>query len=212
MKLACLLLALALVAGCQPEGEQAPPPPAAGGGGGGSTGGGGGGGDVSFGNPGGERAGAPSAARNPQIEQRYERAVQKIKDRDFDGAYLELGSLVVENPDSNLAAKAMKDLEQVQTTLLAIPPTPHASLLSAKKFASKPVSVRGAFRPAAPGETETFWLDADGKKVRCRYSRLHAEAKRALATMPPGSKLLARGFWTTGAEPFLDVTLFKIES
>ncbi len=205
------LLVLALVAGCQPEGEQAPPPQASGGGGGGTSGGGGGGGgDVNFGNP--ERGTAPAAARNPQVELKYERAVQKIKDKDFDGAYLELGALVTEAPDTNLAAKAMKDLDSVQNTLLQLPPTPHAALLTSKKFASKPVSVRGAFRAAAAGTPETFWLDADNRKIKCRFPRLHAEAKRALATMPPGSKLLVRGFWNAGADPYLDVTLFKIES
>lgn len=204
------LLILAFVAGCNPEGEEAPPPPQAGGGGG-SHAGGGGGGDVSLGsNP--ERGGAPAAARNPKVELKYERAVQKIKDKDFDGAYLELGALVGEAPDTNLAAKAMKDLEQVQTTLLQIPPTPHASLLTSKGFASKAVSLRGAFRAGEAGAAETFWLDADKRKVKCRYPRLHPEAKRALATMPAGSKLLVRGFWNVGADPFLDVTLFKIES
>ena len=210
MKPSRWLLILALAAGCQPEGEQEPPPQA-GGGGGGTHAGGGGGGDVALGG-GPERGSAPAAARNPQIELKYERAVQKIKDRDFDGAYLELGALVMESPDSNLAAKAMKDLEQVQTALLAIPPTPPAGLLTSKKFASKPVSVRGAFRAAEAGAAETFWLDADKRKIKCRYPRLHAEAKRALATMPPGSKLLVRGIWNAGADPYLDVTLFKIES
>ena len=203
------ILLVAVLAACQPEGEETPPPPS--GGGGGSTGGGGGGGDVSFG--GGPGPGVPPAARNPQIELKYERAVQKIKDKDFDGAYLELGALVSEAPDSNMAAKAMKDLEMVQGQLLQIPPTPHASLLSSKKkFSAKGISVRGAFGAAPAGAAETFWLDADNRKVQCRYPRLHPEAKRALATMPAGSKLLVRGFWDAGADPFLDVTLFKIEN
>lgn len=204
------LLILALVAGCNPESGEAPPPPQAGGGGGAHAGGGGGG-DVPFGNH-RERGSAPAAARNPQVELKYERAAQKIKDKDFDGAYLELGALVGEAPDSNLAAKAMKDLELVQNTLLQIPPTPHASLLTSKKFASKGVSVRGVFRAGEAGAAETFWLDADKRKVKCRYPRLHPEAKRALATLPAGSTLLVRGFWNAGADPFLDVTLFKIES
>lgn len=206
------LAALALSA-CNPDSEPPPPPPAAGGGGGSSSGGGGGG-DVRFGPGNTNREGAPAATRNPQVEQKYDRAVKKIKENDFDGAYLELGALLSEAPDTNIATRAMKDLENVQNRLLAIPPTPPAQVLSApKKFAEKPISLRGTFlaTDAAAGP-EAFWLNADGKKVQCRYPRLHTEAKRAIATMPAGSKLLVRGFWKAGATPFLDVTLFKIES
>lgn len=210
---AAALAALALSA-CNPGEEPPPPPPAAGGGGGGASSQGGGGGDVQFGAANTNREGAPAATRNPQIEQKYDRAVKKIKDNDFDGAYLELGSLLSEAPDTNVATRAMKDLETVQNQLLAIPPTPASQMLSKpKKFSGKPLSVRGTFLAVdAAAGPDTFWLNADGKRVQCRYPRLHPEAKRAISTMPAGSKLLVRGFWKAGETPFLDVTLFKIES
>lgn len=205
------LLAALAVGGCDQNQNEQQAPPQAGGGGGGAPSGGGGGGDVPLG--GGEPRQAPPAKRNPALEDRYDRAVKKINQKDYDAAYVELGALVSESPDSNLAARAAKDIEQVQGQLLAIPPTPPKEVLSKpKKFDQKPLSLLGAYRAVAPGDApESFWVDAEGGKVQCRYPRLHPEAKRALATMPAGTKLLVRGFWKAEAAPYLDVSLFKIE-
>ena len=104
----------------------------------------------------------------------------------------------------------------MQGQLLSSPPTPAGDILAAPvKFQDKPVSVRGAFKPGGPeGEAgEYFFIDAEGGRLKCRYGRLHADAKKAIATLPTGSKLLMRGYIrSTGADRYLDISLFKIES
>lgn len=210
LRLAGLLLVAALAGvACQEE-EDKPAPQQSGGGGGGSKPSGGGG-DVNLAAP--RQASAPAPA-NPDLRARYERALQKMKDKDYDSAYVDLGAVVTQAPDSLEAQKAAKELEEVQNQLLRLPPTPPRRLLAApKKFAEQPLSLRGLFRPPPDGGfPESFGLESEGGKVECRYERLHADAKKALNTLPSGTRLLVRGYWKAKAKPnFLDVSIFKIE-
>lgn len=210
LRLAGVLLLAALAGlGCQEE-EGDKPAPQQGGGGGGSKPSSGGG-DVNLATP--RQAPAPAPA-NPDLRARYERALQKMKEKDYDSAYVDLGAVVTQAPDSQEAQKAAKDLEEVQNRLLQLPPTPPRQLLSApKKFGEKPLSVRGLFRPPPDGGfPESFGLEAEGGKVECRYERLHSDAKKALNTLPSGTKLLVRGYWKAKSKPnYLDVSIFKIE-
>jgi hypothetical protein len=215
MKRAVLMVAFALLASaaCQPENEDKPQAAAPSGGGGGAPPQGGGG-DVLVAP---EDKPAPVAAKaRPDLEGRYERALKRIHTKDYDSAYLELASILTEAPDSDTASKAAKDLEQVQGQLLSSPTTPAGDLLAKPaKFQDKPVSVRGAFRPGGPaGDAgEYFFIDAEGGRLKCRYSRLHADAKKAISTLPTGSKLLMRGYMrSAGTDNYLDISLFKIES
>lgn len=206
-----LAFALLLPLGCSEEGGEKPAPQQTGGGGGGSKPSSGGG-DVNL--AAGPRPAPAPPPTNPDLKVRYDRALAKIKDKDYDSAYLDLGALVTEAPDSQEGAKAAKDLEDVQNQLLGLPPTPPKQVLSApRKFSEKPLSLRGLFRPPPDDKSpESFHLEAEGGKVECRYPRLHTDAKKALGTLPTGTKLLVRGFWRTKSKPnFLDVSLFKIE-
>ena len=216
MKRAALMIALACFASaaCQPETSDQPQQPAPSGGGGGAPPSGGGG-DVLVAPESGP-APVQSAAPRPDMEGRYERALKRIKTKDFDSAYLELASILTEAPESDTAAKAAKDLEQVQGQLLSSPSTPVGDILAAPvKFQDKPVSVRGAFKPGGPEGIagEYFFVDAGGGRLKCSYNRLHADAKRAIATLPVDSKLLLRGYMrSAGTDHYLDISLFKIES
>ena len=217
MKRAALLLAFAFLAplACQQTEEDTSKTATTPGGGGGAPPSSGGG-EVFVAPETTKAAPVAAAAPRPDLENRYERALKRIKGRDYDSAYLELASILTEAPDSDTASKAAKDLEQVQGQLLSSPTTSPRDLLAKPvKFQDKPVSVRGAYSPGGPaGEAgEYFYVDAGGGRLRCGYSRMHADAKKAIVTLPVGTKLLMRGYMRkTGNDNYLDISLFKIES
>lgn len=172
----------------------------------GASGGQGGGGDVAI-----------AGASDGTIADRYEKALQLIKDKDWDGARDQLQEAYRRSESAEVKKEIQGHLQMVEQGILAQPTVTGPEIFAhAPKLLEKRVSLRGKLVQggAVAKVTYYFWLDS-GSKVQCRFPALPLELKRQILSLPDGSQVLVRGTvkppWGSNPNPYVELSYFKLE-
>lgn len=175
--------------------------------GGGSGDTGGGGGQVAL--SGGEDQGT--------IADKYETALKKIRERDWDGAREELLEALKRSEGKDIQKEIQGHLQLVERGILSQPTVLTGEVLGAQdKMLGTRISMRGYFTPGGPvGKVSYyFWLDAGGK-IQCRYEALDLESKKKILLLNEGAIVLVRGVlkspWGSNPNPYLELNYFRLE-
>ncbi|MDE2293312.1 MAG: hypothetical protein KGL53_14620 [Elusimicrobia bacterium] len=205
---ALLALAALLFAACGDQPDQSKPAAQDDGGGahGASADAGGGGGMVAVG---GGSAGT--------IADRYEKALDLIKKKDWDGARVELLAAYARTDDDGVKREIRQHLAAVDQGILSEPTysTPQV-FAGAPSLMEKKLSMRGTLLQGGPVAKVTyyFWLNA-GKRIQCRFQDLTLEDKKTILGLGDGSQVLVRGTlkpaWGSDPDPYLDLDYFRLE-
>lgn len=172
----------------------------------GASTGGGGGGDVAI-----------AGSSDGTIADRYEKALNLIKEKDWDGARDQLQEAYRRTESAEVKKEIQGHLQMVEQGILAQPTVTGPEIFAhAPKLLEKRVSLRGKLMQggAVAKVTYYFWLES-GSKVQCRFPALPLEQKRQILGLPDGSQVLVRGTvkppWGSNPNPYVELSYFKLE-
>lgn len=167
---------------------------------------GGGSGQVSMGTSGTREGGG----------RRYERAIKRIKNEEFD----EARELLLEELHRGSGANTADIQTQLRVTERGILRKPAKSVTgvfdNASKLFRKRVSIRGTFLEGGPvGKSSYYFWVQSGEKIQCRYQKLTLDDKQKILLIEDGQPVLVRGRlmepWGTNKAPYLELSYFRIE-
>lgn len=180
--------------------------------------GGGGGGSSSSGGEGGQvRIEGDGTGSQETIADRYGKAMDLIKQRDWDGAREQLLEALYRSPSPEIQKDIHQHLKIVEQGILSQPAQSVGSVFqNAPNLYDKRVSVRGTFVPGgAVGKTMYYFFVATGQKLQCRYGSLPIEDKRTILLLNEGAQVLVRGTlkspWGSNPNPYLEANYFRLE-
>ncbi len=176
-------------------------------------------GHISYGGGGG---GQVSVGKNPQargsVEERYEKALKSIKERDWDGARAQLLDALKRGKGQEIEKDIQEQLKIVDRGLLSQPTYEVTDLqLHAKEFYEKKVSIRGSFIPGGKVGRVTyyFWVKTKKRQIQARYPKLPLKNKKTILRLKQGAQVLVRGTlkppWGTNPNPFIELSYFRLE-
>ncbi|MFA5140465.1 MAG: hypothetical protein WC728_14640 [Elusimicrobiota bacterium] len=181
-------------------------------------GGGGGGGGTSSGGEGGQvRIEGDGTGSQETIADRYGKAMDLIKQRDWDGAREQLLEALYRSPGPEIQKDIREHLKIVERGILSQPAQNVNSVFrDAPNLYDKKVSIRGTFVPGgAVGKTMYYFFVSTGQKIQCRYGALSLDDKRTILLLDEGAQVMVRGTlkspWGSNPNPYLEANYFRLE-
>jgi hypothetical protein len=180
--------------------------------------GGGGGGGTSSSSEGGQvRIEGDGSGSQETIADRYGKAMDLIRQRDWDGAREQLLEALYRSPSPDIQKNIQGHLKAVEQGLLSQPAYNVGSVFkNASNLYEKKISVRGTFIPGgAVGKTMYYFFVSTGQKMQCRYGALSLDEKRTILLLDEGAQVLVRGTlkspWGSNPNPYLEASYFRLE-
>ncbi|MFH2204511.1 MAG: hypothetical protein ABIJ96_15460 [Elusimicrobiota bacterium] len=166
--------------------------------------------------------GQVSVQRNPQargaIEERYEKALQSIKKREWDNAHDELTDALKRGQGHAMESDIRQQIKVAEQGLLAQPTYEAADLMqNSANFFGRRVSVRGTLVPGGKvgRASHYFWIRTARRKIQARYGKLSLDDKKTILLLKEGALVLGRGSlkepWGTNPNPYLELSYFRLE-